>query len=105
MNLTHRDFEEKRNFIRMKVETPVTITTQAKSGEIKGLCRDLSGGGLMVEIDSALPVGAIVEVCIASQHGHNPMLKAKAEVTRVSSSLGRKERPCLVGMEIMHMLQ
>lgn len=105
MILTSRNFEEKRSFIRMRVDTPVTISCDAKSGEIKGVCRDLSGGGLMVEVDSALPVGAELEICIASQHGHSPMLKARAQVSRVSTQLGNENKPCLVGLEIVEMLQ
>ena len=104
MNLTSRDFEEKRNFIRMRVDAPVTLNTEAKPGTIKGICRDLSGGGLMIEVDSTLPVNTQVEVCIASNHGHNPMLRALAQVRRVSSRLGAEETPCLIGLEIREML-
>jgi len=104
MNLISRGFEEKRNFIRMKVDTPVVISCEAKPGTIKGICKNLSGGGLMVEVDSALPLNTELEVCIASNHGHSPMLHAIAQVARVFSSPGNEEKPCLMGLEIHRLL-
>lgn len=104
MNMTSRNFEEKRNFIRMKVDTPVTIRGEALLDEITGICRDLSGGGLLVEVESTLPVGTVVDICIASQHSHSPILKARVEICRVISGLGTEKQSCLAGMEIVEML-
>lgn len=105
MDSTNRDYQEKRNFIRMRVDTPVTISLKAGDNTHGGICRDLSGGGMLVELDTALPVGTTVEVNIASNHGHNPMLKAQAEVTRVVAQPGSEESPCLLGLEIRSMLE
>lgn len=100
----NREYQEKRNFIRMKVDTPATVTITSEGNQHSGTCRDLSGGGMLVELDAALPVGTTVEVSIASTHGHSPMLRAEAEVTRVVAQPGAEANPCLVGLEILRML-
>ncbi|PCK08374.1 MAG: pilus assembly protein PilZ [Alteromonadaceae bacterium] len=99
-----REYNEKRNYIRMKVDAPVNVKVHTDGNVLQGVCRDLSGGGLQVELDKALPSGTKVEVVIASAHGHNPMLKAIATVTRVISQPTSGESPCLIGMEITEVL-
>ncbi len=104
MNLVSRDYQEKRNFIRMRVDTPVSIDVKNGDETLSGKCHDLSGGGLQVELGTVLPVGTEVEVSIASSHGHNPMLHANAIVTRVVSQPESESQPCLLGLEIKEML-
>ncbi|MFT5083228.1 MAG: c-di-GMP-binding flagellar brake protein YcgR [Lentisphaeria bacterium] len=104
MNSVNRDYSEKRNYIRMKVDAPVSIQIPSNNEVIEGTCRDLSGGGLLVEIKTALPVGTTAEVVICSGHGHSPMLKARAEVMRIISQPENNEKPCLLGMEIIEVL-
>ncbi len=104
MNSASRNYQEKRNYIRMKVDAPVNVSLTADGSSFDGICRDLSGGGLMIELYTVLPAGTIAEVTIASGHGHNPMLRAKAEVTRILSQPESEEQPCLLGMEIVEVL-
>ncbi len=99
-----RNYQEKRDYIRMKIEAPVNIGVVADGSTYQGVCRDLSGGGMLVEMDTVLPAGTAVEVTIASSHGHNPMLNAKAEVTRVISQPESETQPCLLGMQIVEVL-
>lgn len=101
MNLADRIYSEKRNFIRMQIDTPLSVFVQTDNEELTGVCRDLSGGGMQVELNKALPVGTSMGITISSPHGHSPMLQANARVTRVSS--GPNDR-CLLGMEITEML-
>jgi len=104
MTVANRDYQEKRNFIRMKIETPAQVELQDGDKRLSGICRDLSGGGMLVELESALPVGAEVKVQIASAHGHAPMLEAITEVARVVAQPGEEEVPCLLGLEIKEVL-
>lgn len=104
MNSANREYQEKRNFIRMKIETPATIEVNDGSELHHGVCRDLSGGGMLIELESTLPVGTEVSVCIASAHGHAPMLRAITEVTRVVAQPGAETSPCLLGLEIKEVL-
>ncbi|MBB3168978.1 PilZ domain-containing protein [Simiduia aestuariiviva] len=100
MSLANRAYSEKRNFIRMRIDTPVEITLD-EDQTLNGLCCDLSGGGMAVEVDRALPVGTQLTISLSSSHGHNPMLRAKAHVARVLS--GPNER-CQLGLEIDELL-
>lgn len=104
MSQASRDYQEKRNFIRMKVDTPVQIDIKNGDHHITGTCCDLSGGGLMVELDSVIPVGTETEVVISSSHGHSPMLHAIAVVTRVVSQPESESQPCRIGLEIKEVL-
>lgn len=104
MNSANREFQEKRNFIRMKIDTPADVELLDGDTKAQGICRDLSGGGMLVELDSALPVGAEVRVRISSGHGHAPMLEALTEVTRVVAQPGSESSPCLLGLEIKDVL-
>ncbi len=104
MESASRNYQEKRNYIRMKIDAPVNIGVVADGSTYKGVCRDLSGGGLLIELDTVLPAGTKVEVSIVSGHGHNPMLNAKAEVTRVISQPESETQPCLLGMQIVEVL-
>ena len=101
MSLARHDFSEKRNFIRMKIDTPANIKVHAEGIDLEGICRDLSGGGMLVEVDKALPSGSELEVTIASEHSHSPMLRAK---TRVSRVIGGPNDKCTLGLEITEML-
>ncbi len=101
MSLADRAYSEKRNFIRMQIDTPISVQVETHNENITGLCRDLSGGGMLVELEKALPVGSQMKVEINSPHGHEPMLQAKTRVTRV---LGGPNDRCILGMEIEEML-
>ncbi|WP_185231839.1 PilZ domain-containing protein [Teredinibacter franksiae] len=104
MTLANRDYLEKRNFIRMKVDTPIDILLTRDHESLQGICRDLSGGGLLVEVPTALPIGTSAEVSIQSSHGHSPMLHARVRVSRVEAQPDTTARPCLLGMEIEEVL-
>jgi c-di-GMP-binding flagellar brake protein YcgR len=101
MSLASRQYNEKRNFLRMQIDSPVAISMQTESGEITGICRDLSGGGMQVEADRVLPMGAMLNIAIMPPHSDTPMLNAKAEVTRVDSG---PDDTCTLGLEIREML-
>lgn len=102
MNQITRNFQEKRNYIRMKVDTPVSVQVISGEETFEGICRDLSGGGLSVELSHKLPLGTVTEIAIASQHGHGPMLNARAVVTRVEAELSGTS--CVLGMKIDEVL-
>lgn len=100
----NRNYHEKRNYIRMKIEAPVEMTISSNDAQYSGICRELSGGGMLIELDTTLPVGTHAEVSISSSHGHGPMLIAKAEVTRVIAQPTSSESSCLLGMQITEVL-
>ncbi|WP_020208959.1 PilZ domain-containing protein [Gilvimarinus chinensis] len=85
MAISDHSYDEKRDFIRMKINAP--LQAQLTSGEIThvGTCTELSGGGLQVILDSPLEEGSEWEVNINSEHGHSPQLKAKVKVIRAEA--------------------
>ena len=81
MDLATRNFEEKRDFIRMNVNCDATITTT--DGQKKqGYCSNLSGGGALLKLDEALGVNESIEFTINSHYGHSPVFSATAKVVR-----------------------
>ena len=85
MTSTSQAYDEKRIFIRMKVDTPIiiTLTGDDSNKEIEAICKDLSGDGMLVEINEQLPLGA--EVAVRIKSGKNPFT-ATGEVTRIKSA-------------------
>lgn len=92
--------QEKRDFIRMKIDTPLRAQINGEGIAAEGLCHELSGGGMQLATEHSLAPGTEVEVTISSEHGHNPTLRAKARVirTRADANLYR------VGLEILEII-
>jgi len=101
MDRMSRDYNEKRNFIRMKIDTPAEVTIDNQGEKIAGICRDMSGGGLLIEVEKTMDTGIEVTVLLSSPHVSSPMLKAKAQVARVTQN---KAGNYILGLEILQML-
>lgn len=82
MSQSNHDYSEKRDYIRMRLEAPVTLQHAGK--EIPALCLDLSSTGMQLEAECALKMGDKIKVHIASDHNQLKGLIAEAEVVRVS---------------------
>jgi len=83
MALEHRAYDEKRSFIRMKINTPVQV--QLGGEHFTARCKDLSGSGMLLQSDRELALGAQVEVHI-DQEGENRLpFNASAQVVRVDA--------------------
>lgn len=83
MSQNDRAYSEKRDYIRMRLEAPVTLHYNGL--EVPALCLDLSSTGMQLEAESALSMGDKVKVHIASDHNELRGLDAHAEVVRVST--------------------
>lgn len=83
MTQNHRNYSEKRDFIRMHVNAPVTLFKDGLS--FAGTCLDLSSTGMQVEAATSLQLGCRVRVAIPSEHDELSGLDAEAEVVRVES--------------------
>lgn len=104
MELTSRQYHEKRNFIRMKMETPIDVLTSQRSST-RGICHNLSGGGLLISMAEALPLGTEIEVTIRSKFGQNPMLRAEALVQRLHLDPELPSSRCQMGLQITRLLE
>ncbi|MGZ8023593.1 cyclic di-GMP-binding protein PilZ [Pseudomonas aeruginosa] len=80
MQPIEHNYSEKRDFIRMKLDTPVTIRCEGR--ESVALCRDLSASGLLLEAQSELAPGDRLRVSIPSTHETLTGLELEARVVR-----------------------
>ena len=81
MSLDDRNYSEKRDFIRMQVQTKAVLEHVGQ--QYPALCLDLSSSGMQLEVDIALAVGDRVRVLIPSEHNALKGLEADAEVVRI----------------------
>ena len=84
MTLSERSYEEKRGFIRMKVDTVVTFTKADGRERYEGRCRNLSGAGMLLETDKKLEVGDRLKISVPSEGPDFSPLDAMIEVVRVT---------------------
>ncbi|MGC1509561.1 PilZ domain-containing protein [Ketobacter sp. MCCC 1A13808] len=84
MALSERSYEEKRGFIRMKVDTMVTFTKLNGKERYEGRCRNLSGAGMLLETEKKLMMGDRLKVTIPSEGPDFTPLDAVVEVVRVT---------------------
>ncbi len=82
MSQSDHAYSEKRDYIRMRLEAPVTLLHGGR--EIPALCLDLSSTGMQLEVECQLNMGDKVVVHIASDHNQLKGLNAEAEVVRVT---------------------
>jgi len=76
-----RNYSEKRDFIRMPIETPITLSQGAQS--LQGVCQDLSSTGMQVLAATSFKLGDKIRVHIPSDHAELKGLDALTEVVRV----------------------
>ena len=85
----------------MKIDTPADVVIERQGEKIQGVCRDLSGGGMLIESPETLDIGLELVVKLASHHLDSPMLKARALVARVQEN---RNGGFTLGLEILEML-
>lgn len=102
MSLYNRKYSEKRDYLRMKIESPIEVTHVDSQVSHHGTCIDLSGGGMLLNLDQEVDLGEELLVTVTTKFGHQPMLTARCQVARCEQ--GAKER-YLLGLEIIEMLE
>lgn len=98
MSQSDHAYTEKRDYIRMRLEAPVTL--QHAGRDIPALCLDLSSTGMQLEAESTVSIGDQVRVHIASEHNELRGLDAQAEVIRVAALDGGRQS---IGLAILSM--
>lgn len=98
MSQRDRDYNEKRDFIRMRIEAGVTLVLA--DTQLPGTCLDLSSTGMQVEAATQLDVGARIRVQIPSDHPSLSGLDAEVEVVRVTALDDGRQRLGLVVLEM-----
>lgn len=83
MSSTNKDYEEKRNFIRMFVDAKVVITDPESGQTFNGDSKNLSGDGALLVTDREFKLNQILNVDIRSEQSRLSPLSAEFEVKRV----------------------
>ena len=81
MSQTDRDYSEKRDFIRMRVDADVSLIHEGD--EVQAVCIDLSSSGMQVEAPQLFKVGDRLSVRIDSDHTALKGLEADTDVVWV----------------------
>lgn len=98
MSQSDRAYSEKRDFIRMRLEAPVTLHHDGRA--TPAMCLDLSSTGMQLEAECRLNMGDKVKVHIASDHNALAGLDAHAVVVRIQDlDNGRQS----IGLAILSM--
>ena len=98
MTQSDRNYSEKRDFIRMHVDTPISLLKDGQT--FSGICLDLSSTGMQVEASTSLQLGDRVHVSIPSEHNELKGLDAETEVVRVESLTNGRQS---LGLAILSM--
>ena len=85
-----RSYTEKRDFIRMPVQAPITLSQAGHT--LEGVCEDLSSTGMQVVAATSFGLGDKVRVCIPSEHAELKGLEALTEVVRVDAQEDGSQR-------------
>ena len=81
MSSIDRPYNEKRDYIRMRINSPVHI--RQAGNDYEGVCKDLSGAGMLIETNQALQVGTELEISIEQKADTHLPFNAIAEVSRI----------------------
>ena len=98
MSQTGRDYSEKRDFIRMRVDADVVLIHAGD--EVSAVCIDLSSSGMQVEAPRQFAVGDRLRVRIDSDHAALSGLEAETEVVWVKAQDGNSQK---LGLSILKM--
>lgn len=83
MTSKNNEYGEKRNFIRMFINTQVTITDPFTGDTFDGQSRDLSGDGISIVTSKEFQLGQELELHICSKHDTMSPLTASLKVKRI----------------------
>lgn len=83
-NMTYRTYDEKRDFIRMKVDTEITLSFD-NNKHVKGICRDLSGTGMLIEVTEEVSEGSSCKTTFPSSNDAFPALDASIKIIRCTA--------------------
>ena len=81
MSQTRRDYSEKRDYIRMRVDADVSLIHEGD--EVPAVCIDLSSSGMQLQAQRSFRVGDRLLVRIESEHVALKGLEADTEVVWV----------------------
>ncbi|WP_250657945.1 PilZ domain-containing protein [Alkalimarinus coralli] len=100
INSIIRDYSEKRDFIRMKVDTEIRLSFENSDETMTAVCKDLSGTGMLIETSEALEENSEFHTSLPSSNPAFPSFETKVKVIRCEESDNNR---FLIGAEILNM--
>lgn len=97
-----RDYEEKRDFQRMQVQTRAVLHTRHHTYD--AVCVDLSSTGMQIRCKCNPTIGETVEVNIDSTHSKLGGLNVMASVVRVIHDTSGEPGSYLIGLKTIRLL-
>ncbi|NER61775.1 PilZ domain-containing protein [Pseudomonas sp. MAFF212428] len=98
MSQKHADYAEKRDFIRMRVDTEVTLISAEQV--IAATCLDLSSSGMQIKAPNRFQVGDKLQVRIDSEHTSLAALEAEVQVVWIADQPQNEQK---LGLRIIKM--
>lgn len=98
MGQLDRDYEEKRDYIRMRVDADINLIYAGQI--IPAVCVDLSSSGMQVQTPRSFQVGDKISVRIDSEHAALKGLEADTEVVWIADIDGGEQK---LGLTILAM--
>jgi len=97
-----RDYDEKRDFVRVEVDCDVFYNEQDSNEKYHGRVKNLSGRGMMFVSERGIPAETMLEVRIAPKNDLTDPLHALVRVVRLCKQ--RHENGYEIGAVIQQML-
>jgi Tfp pilus assembly protein PilZ len=98
MGQLDRDYAEKRDYIRMRVDADITLIHAGQI--IPAVCVDLSSTGMQIQAPRTFEVGDKISVRIESEHAALKGLEADTEVVWIADIDGTEQK---LGLTILAM--
>ena len=92
------DFQEKRDFERVKINTAVSLTYSNPEKIAEGICRDISKSGIGLDLDTSVPIGTECMVRIHDGHKNKKRFQGLIEIKRIEPL---SDDRCIVGAIIL----
>ncbi|WP_460042915.1 PilZ domain-containing protein [Pseudomonas sp. S2_H01] len=98
MGQIDRDYAEKRDYIRMRVDADISLIYAGQI--IPAVCVDLSSSGMQIQAPRSFKVGDRINVRIESEHTALKGLEADTEVVWIADIDGGEQK---LGLTILTM--
>jgi len=96
MSATMKDYSEKRDFHRMRMNSEIELT-DSNGVAFAGVCRDLSGTGMQLFVERAFSEGDEIHTLLPSSSDQFPPFETLCRVLRCE----QEEEGYLLGVEIV----
>ena len=80
-----RSYVEKRDFIRMTMDCPMSYQLLESINQKSGTCINLSAKGLLFHCDDNFPLGTLVKVSVSPTLAISPPFNAIVKIVRAKS--------------------